>query len=224
MNFTHSIKSNCEEDESTPLLTNLKNFFLNCDISNETASDDSDDDDDESETALFDPLHIFSNTDDDFITDEAIANAGSSLCDKLLKSIKCTNCRETLEADEEYGRKTLKRPSDAFTQNFKKVLNRVSDLLPDACTEKFLKRKIVDQLKDIDIDVLGCADHHTFIEEKFKELVVHYGVVTFTKSINDLLRGKTKVLPPNYNYLEELAFIYNQKRKIGKYSDKLNQM
>ena len=67
---------------------------------------------------------------------------------------------------------------------------------------------------------MKCVNHHEIVQLKFKEQTAFYGIVTFTKNINDLLSGKNKTLPPNFNYLEELAFIYKTtKKEIGKYSD-----
>ncbi|KAJ6603636.1 hypothetical protein Bhyg_15484 [Pseudolycoriella hygida] len=192
LNSTHSIKSNCEPDTSTTLLTDLKNFFLNYDnILNETASNDSGDDDDDTESAVFDPLHIFTNKDVDFITNETTSNAASAVCDKFLKIVKCANCQETIK-NEEYGNGMLKRQYDVFNKNFSKLLNMVNPLLPDVCTEKLLRKNLSDKLNEIDIDVIGCSDHHDVLEAKLKEQVAMYSIVNFTKNINNLLNDVTE--------------------------------
>ncbi len=224
LSSAHSIKSNCEPDTSTPLITNLKSFFLNYNnVVNETSSNESDtddDDDDDNDTVLFDPLHNFSNSDVNFITSEAISNVASSVCDKLLKITKCKNCNKTLETCYSPGDETLKHPSDVFNKNFRKLLSGINDVLPYICVEKGLRKKLQEELEKIDIDEMGCDDHHEFVEFKFKEQTAFYGIVTFTKNINDLLSGKNKTLPVNFNYLEELALIYKSNKKdIGKYSD-----
>lgn len=224
LSSAHSIKSNCEPDTSKALLTDLNKFFLNYDVVKETVSNSDDIDDSDTEedgdTAVFDPLFHFSNNDVDFINNEAIANVSSSVCDKMLKITHCLNCRKTLETSSNTNDDTLSRPSDTFKNNFKKLVCGINDVLPNICVEKFLRKRLLEQLDKIEIDKMGCIKHHDFVESKFKEQTAFYGIVTFTKNVNDLLSGRNKVLPPNHNFLEELAYIFNQKKKhIGKHSD-----
>lgn len=224
----HSIKSNCEADTSTPLISNLRNFFLNYNIVdsvdlNENDSDDEEDDERCSDDT-FDPLHNFSVADVNFISSEAIANACGSICEKMLKITKCINCRKTLEMPWQKSDKsvseTLKQPSDILKNNFRKLVHGINDVLPNICVEKCLKRKLLEQLEKIEIDAIGCEEHNEVVGSNFKKQTALYGIVTFTKNVNDLLSGKIKTLPPNYNYLEELAHIfYKKKKRIGKQSD-----
>lgn len=221
LSSAHSIKSNCEPDTSKALLTDLNKFFLNYDVVKETDSnsDESDTDDDDN-TGVFDPLFIFSNNEIDFINNEAIADVSSSVCDKMLKITECINCRKTLETSSNPNDDTLKQPSDTFKNNFKKLVGGINDVLPNICVEKFLRKKLLEQLDKIEIDKMGCIKHQNIVESKFKEQTAFYGIVTFTKNVNNLLNGKNTELPPNYNSLEELAYIFNQKKKhIGKHSD-----
>ena len=155
LSSAHSIKSNCEPDTSTPLLTNLRNFFLNYDkVVVETDSNESDtsDGDDCNESVIFDPLHNFSNNDVNFITSEAISNVSSLVCDKMLKIIKCKNCRKTLEICFKPGDETVKHPSDVFKKNFEKLLSGINDVLPVICVEKCLRKKLLEQMDKIEID------------------------------------------------------------------------
>lgn len=224
----HSIKSNCEADTSTPLITNLRKFFLNYDNvdtpdSNENDSDD-DEDDERYNDDVFDPLHNFSVADVNFISSEAIANASGSICEKMLKITKCINCRKTLEMpwkkNDKSVSETLKQPSDLLKNNFQKLVHGINDVLPNICVEKCLKRKLLEQLEKIELDAIGCEEHDEVVGRNLKKQTALYGIVTFTKNVNDLLSGKNITLPPNYNYLEELAHIFNKKKKrIGKQSD-----
>lgn len=227
LSSAHSIKANCEPDKSKALLTDLNEFFLNYNNveneNHETGSNltDSDDDDDE---IIFDPLHNFCNNEINFIDEEAISNVSSSVCDKMIKMTKCLECRRALETSSnlnaQYNFETLKHPSHIFKENFEKLVSGINDVLPYICTEKCLKIKLLEQLDKIQIDKMGCPKHHEVVESNFKKQTALYGIVSFTKNINDLLNGKNKILPPNYNYVEELAYIFSQKKKhIGKHSD-----
>lgn len=226
LSSAHSIKCNCEPDSSTPLLTDLNKFFLNYNNDvNETDINSHDSDSDDDDVAIvFDPLHTFSNNEISFINNEALSNVSSSVCDKMLKITKCLNCRKTLETplnpNDHYDSDTPKHPSDIFKDNFKKLVCGMNDVLPNICVEKCLRRKLVEQLDKIEIHKMGCIKHHEIVESNFKEQTAFYGIVTFTKNINDLLSGKNIILPPDFNHLEELAYIFNQKKKhIGKHSD-----
>ncbi len=226
----HSMKSNCEQDISTPLLTKAHEFYLkynNVVQRNDSNADDSIDDGNNSD--VFDPLHNFTDNDFNVINSEAISYVSSSVCDKMLKIIKCSDCRETLEAsmiDDTVNFEECdipKQPSDLFNTNFRKLLCGMNDVLPDICAEKNLRKKLIDQLDKIEILSMGCSEHCEEVETNMKEQTAFYGIVTFTKNVNDLLSGKTRVLASNYNYVEELAFIFCQKnKKIGKHSDIFN--
>lgn len=222
LSSAHSIKSNCELDTSKPLLTDLNKFFLN--YNNDASESDSDTDDDEKDADIFDPLYIFSDKDISYIEHEAISNVSSSVCDKMLKLTKCVKCRKTLEtspnSNEQNGSDDIKVPSEIFKINFKKLLCCINDVLPNICTEKCLRRQLLEQLENIEIHKIGCLKHHEVMESNFKKQTALYGIVTFTKNINDLLSGKNQTLPPNPNFVEDLAYDFYQKKKhIGKQSD-----
>lgn len=217
-----SIKSNCEPDTSKPLLTDLVDFFLNySNVEENTGSSSNDaDNDDDVDRVIFDPLHTFSDKEISFVSNEAISNASSSVCDKMIKITKCINCRKTLESslnsNDQSGSDTPKRPSDIFTSNFRQLVCGINDVLPNICVEKYLRKKLLEELDKIIIQKMGCIKHHTAVESNFKEQTAFYGIATFTKNINDLLSGKNKILPPDYNHLEELAYIFNAKKKYRK--------
>lgn len=228
LSSAHSIKSNCEPDTSTPLLTEVHRFFLNyndAEEANDVNSNESLDDD-----VLFDPLHNFS-TDNSDINNEVLTNDLSLICDKMLKITKCVSCRKSLETplcknDEVTtdGHDTPKCPSDIFKINYKRIICGINDILPDICAQKCLKSKLVEQLDKIEILKMGCSKHYEEVALKFKEQIALNEIVRFTKNINNLLSGKTKTLPPVFNSIEKLAYIFYKKKKgIGKYSEKLKK-
>lgn len=219
LSSAHSIKSNCEPDVSVPLLTEVHRIFLNYDIVEDV--DDSDHSDaEEDDQLIFDPLHNFSNTKIKESSNEAVSN----ICDSLLKTIKCKNCRKMLETSSILNDHDIldvpKHPSGIFNNNFKKILSGISDVLPTICAEKFLKRKLLQELDKIEIDKMGCFKHCDEVETKFKEQTAVSQIVAFTKNVNDLLSGKKNTLTHQANCVEQLAFQFNQKKKnIGKHSD-----
>lgn len=156
-----------------------------------------------------------------------MTNDSSLICDKILKTTKCVSCRKTLESpsnindhDSTDEHDTPKRPSDIFNINFKRIVFGLNDVLPEICAEKCLKRKLLEELHKIEIHKMGCPKHHLEVAAKLKHETAFYGIVTFIKSINDLLCGKNQTLRPGFNYVEELAHIFYQKKKrIGKHSD-----
>lgn len=190
----HSMKSNCEPDISTPLLTKAHHFYLKYnDVAqrNNSNSDDSLDNSMDDDNDVFDPLHNFTDNEFNVITNEAISNVSSSVCDKMLKIIKCKNCRETLETSvindnvnfDELD--TPKHPSDTFKINFRKLICGVNDVLPDICAQKCLRKKLLEQLSKIEIQNIGCSEHHEEVAKNLKEQTAFYGIVTFTKNINN---------------------------------------
>lgn len=226
----HSLKSNCEPDIFTPLLTNVHRFFLKYEEGKRdlNESDDTDITDDEHEADIFDPLFNFTDDDITDINNEAVTNVSSLVCDRMMKKIKCKNCRKSLETSISLSENCAhpdipKQPSNLFKTNFQRVVCAIRDILPGICTEKSLRQKLITQLDKIYIQAMGCSKHHEDIMTIFKEQTAFYGIVSFTKNINDLLSGKNKILPSDYNYMEELAFIFKQINKgIGKHSEKIN--
>lgn len=228
LSSAHSMKSNCEPDISKPLLSDMNSFYLNYNnVVKENglnANDSHIDDNNDNDTVTFDPLHNFSDTEVNFISNEAISNVSGSVCDKMLKITKCVDCRKTLETsltlNDQCNSDTPEHPSHIFKNNFKKLVGGINDVLPEICAEKSLKKVLLEQLNKIEIQRMGCSQHYDVVESNFKEQTAFYGIVTFTKNINDLLSGKNKTLPPKYNNIEKLAYIFNKKKKnIGKHSD-----
>lgn len=225
LSSAHSIKSNCEPDMSSPLLTKVHRFFLNYNIAEEANGADPNESFDDD--IIFDPLHNFCHSDVSLINNEDLSNESSIICDKMLKITKCASCRKTLETPLSNNEKdntnvhdTPKRPSDIFNINYKLIVSGINDVLPDICAEKCLKSKLLEQLDKIEILKIGCSKHYEELASKFKEQTASNEIFTFTKNINDLLSGRNKTLPTSFNDVQELAYIFYQKKKrIGKHSD-----
>lgn len=218
LSSAHSIKSNCEADTSTPLLTKVHRFFLK--YNNDEEANAADVNESFDNEVIFDPLHIYDNNDD-------LSNDSSIICEKILRMTKCSSCRRVLETpsnnddhNNEDVYETPKRPSDIFKINFQRIQYAINVLLPKMCAAKCLKSKLLEQLDKTEILKMGCPKHYEEVASKFIEQTAFNEIVTFTQNINDILSGKKQTLPTGYNYVQELAHIFHQKKKrIGKHSD-----
>lgn len=105
----HSIKSNCEPDCSTSLLSDVHKIFLK----NETVEDVNDANvNNIPEIIIFDPIIFdpqFSEPNLNFLNNESISYNSTSVCRKLIEAIKCDECRETIETLDIQN--TIKYPS-----------------------------------------------------------------------------------------------------------------
>lgn len=234
---SHSIKSNCEEDLSTPLLTEVQELFLNDDDDanereNECGLNDENGDDMEIDGYVYDYDPIITDLkyseQEMKLDDDAIPNVSSSVCNKMFEVIKCEKCRKTLETSYDLNDSkinsdsdiTLKHPSVLFVDNVKSVFSFIKFVLPRICEEKRLKEKLIKYLDNVKIIEMGCPKHHAGVEFIFKERSSMYAILLFCKNVNHFLCGKNVTLPPDCNEIEEKAHtFYNKKQNIGKHSD-----
>lgn len=249
---SHSIKSNCEPDMSKPLLTEMHDVFLSdgkrcecqtnendtrkCCESVECEGEkrrDSVDSDFICNTNGFkndgyeydyDPISVGMKFSQKEVTSvNSISDAANTVCSKLLKVTKCPNCKDTIETRSK-DKHTINHPSDLFKINFQTVLSAINNILPQICEEKFVKKKLLKYIdEDVNIEVMGCYQHHEEVMLKFMEYSSTWGILTFCKDVNYLLSGKNLQLPKNYNFIEENAFKFRETNKrIGKHSDVLH--
>lgn len=232
----HSIKANCEQDFSTPLLKDAHELFLSCKrINNDSNEIDcnrnyASENDSSVEVIIFDPQ--FSETELSTVNNEAIQKDSSLVCNEVVKKTKCRHCIKTLETtsntdteaiNSDTEHKLIKYPSDVFIHNFKIIICGIKEVLPHICADKCVKKKLLDHIGNIETKKMGCSKHYEEVGMIFKEHCATYGILTFCKNVNDLLSGKNETLPPDFNFIEERAYIFHQKNKrIGKHSDIFN--
>lgn len=233
---SHSAKTNCEQDFSKPLLKDAHELFLKSNRVNYDKGDNpindinniNCNDNETSKTAefgsiiIFDP--IFSENEISTANTEALENVSSLVCQKIVKAIKCEQCIATLETSsaniESNKHNGLKYPSSLFIHNFKETICGINQVLPHICAERCVKKQLLDCIARIQTKKMGCSKHSEEVRLKFMEHCAAYGIIAFCKNINDLLNGKNTILPPDFNSLEELAYIFHKKKKhIGKQSD-----
>lgn len=222
-----SISSNCEKDVSTPLLNDVHEMFLNAkekpvkNIEDETQNYGGTIifKDTEAEIQIYDDLIIFdpeiAKVDWSDVEDEAISYIACAVCRKLLEKTKCSKCIDNLQT-------SALKPSQTFMQTFKILFNVASQIIPDLCSEKLLKIKLISQFNNEMCDEIGCDEHKEHVTKQMKEYVAYYAIVDFCKKINSLLSGKIKEIPVESNHMVKLALDFRAKGKhIGKHSDKL---
>lgn len=165
---------------------------------------------------VFDPE--FEKNELNFNESEALSHASNLILQKLMKFTSCEECKNRLQLLEENATETL------FIQNCKKILCGLNEVIPHICAEKSLKKKLIEHIQSIKIDIIGCLEHNDEIERKMKELCSLNAINAFCYDINNLLSGKTDTLPITYNPMQKLAYDMKQKKKnIGKYTDIFNQ-
>lgn len=121
------------------------------------------------------------------------------------------------------------KPTVYFANDFRKVYAIVSEIIPFFCSERPLRKFLIDEIKKrlaegdepLEEGGIGCVEHSDEVMEKFLELTVVLSITIFCNNINSILSRKIKVLPPNANCMEELArTFWVKKTRIAKHSDK----
>lgn len=235
LSSANSLNSNCEEDYSKPLLNNVHELLLDYKAKSQTDNRELDDQVDESEAfedvIVYDP--VFSKMDYNFVENEAITYISSIICGKILNKTSCVQCINSLQSSSvleahdiihklsDCEDNVYRNPSVIFMQSFKILFSAINDIIPDLCSEKLLKTKIITQLEKVQIDEIGCPEHMKEMTLKLKQYVTYYAIIDFCKKINSLLSGKVTVIPPNSDRMQQLALAFRKKGKhIGKHSDK----
>lgn len=225
---SNSLKSNCEKDASTSLLNDFQTFILN--HKKLVTSDDKDISDknenfcgeyDFSETIVFEPE--VSEEELNFVENEEMTFISSLICDRLLQGTRCKECTNNIQTFSkesahhiiETSSIAISYPSETFISNLKKLMCAINYLLPEMCTKTPLKKSLVDDIKNIILDKMGCEEHNELLKVEFINLTAHYAITTFCKNINDLLSGKTKILSDKLKEVQiyKVAFAYRKKNK-----------
>lgn len=154
-----------------------------------------------------------------FIESEAISQASKHTSQKLMKCTNCEECKRNLVTITENDSGT----EAIFVRHCSNILFSLSDAIPRICSEESIKKKLMLHIESIKIDSIGCPEHDIEIIQKMKQICVDHTVTIFCSDINNILSGKTKVLPVNHDPIQKLAYEHKaKKKKIGKYSDIFN--
>ncbi|KAG4078324.1 hypothetical protein HA402_013034 [Bradysia odoriphaga] len=247
--IAHSVKSNCEPDIATPLLTDINHLLKNnmnqmqdrksaTENSHKTPNNNDilcfqnsqpdyssslDFENNDVDWQNIDPIIFdpeFSDKELSAIDEQAIFDLSKTVFDKLLKSTLCDECLPFLETS---SNESLSEPSDVFTLNFRKIISNIEESLEFICAESGLKRKVINSLQSVKLDKMGCNDHFGHVEKNFKEYSTVFGIILFCIKVNNILNRKNKDFSQNFNLVEKLAFNFRKKKRIGKYSEKFDK-
>lgn len=220
-----SKNSNCEKDSSFPLLNNVQDLFL-CNKPQQANQETSQNGHDENEnpnmleTMIFDPLFLESEL--NFTENLAISQASNLICQKFLLKTGCKKCKKNIQAPTDH--QIFTSPSINFMRNCKNLLCSINEQMPNLCSEKLLKEKLLTYVQGIQLDDIGCAKHKDTILIKLKNCCINYAIVSYCQKINNYLSGKITCKPPENDNIKQLAYKFRVKRKrIGKYSDKIKK-
>lgn len=235
---TNSLRSNCEPDKSTAILTSIHEFISdyktpsnnssNSELSNIDDMDELNlierevmlDVDDVDKIIAFDPQ--FGKEELNFLEIEAFSHASSMISQKLMKSTSCDECKINLQLITEND--MFCTNETIFVRNCNNVFRGLACIIPHICSEPSLKKKLVHHIRLIEMDLIGCLEHDFEMAHKMKQLCADHTIKTFCHKINSFLSGKAEVLPANHNLIEKLAYeLKNKKKRIGKYTDIFNQ-
>ncbi len=235
LNSGTSLSANCEEDFAKPLLNNFHELLLH--YKNKSKTDieiPKNQPDLSNDIIIFDPEIL--KTDLLSVEEDAIIYISSVVCRKLVDKTNCSQCLNILETSSNLKAHSIitklnptdqvlyKQPSATFMKTFKRLFNVSSQLIPDLCSENFLKFKIVNHLDKEEVDDVGCCEHNEVVIRRMKEYAAYYAITDFCKNINNLLSGKITCLPINSNNMLELALKFREKGKhMGKHSDKFSE-
>lgn len=213
-----STSTNCEQDESFALLTDVHELIVQR-MASASADETHELDAPLQDVIMFDPQ--FTKTELNFFEQESLSRNSTLICSKVAARSFCETCRSTLlRSDNDYD-----SPTSIFISFFQKVFRVAVQIVPSFAEEKFLKKILVPEVKKVltgedDGKGIGCVEHNTEIIDRIVECTVVYAITVFCKSVNDLLYGKLRELPSDPNPIEELAHeFWKKKKRIGKHSD-----
>lgn len=132
LSLKHSIYSNCQADNGSPLLQNLKLLFSSSQLpkgNNVGGITVQHDNRDDNECTPINDTEILP-----IITNEALDYVAGDVCKKLLRHVHCTACRKKIEIDSAY-------PSASFLKGFKTLMIHGELELPSICIESKLRER-----------------------------------------------------------------------------------
>lgn len=196
---------------------------------------------------FFDPQQLASYSPDEMIVfepevpkmdlyvteDEAISRLCGTVCRNLVEKMNCSRCIDYLETQSDFEPHDInnnssdsiqilyKNPSSAFMKSFKILYYYSAQIIPDLCSEKSLKTKLINQLANAEFDESSCSEHKNEVAIKMKDLAADYAIKDFNNNINNVLSGKITSIPRGSNDMLNLALNFRNKGKHkGKYEQK----
>lgn len=145
-------------------------------------------------------------------------------CRKILTKIQCTDCKQSLLADNhtssheiislrDYSSddRFLTFPSENFITSFHSFLIGADSILPFICMENNIKQNLLSQI-EFNFNWFGCLQHKEYVLHYIQDIVSNFIIRNFCTKVNKILNGKT-LHPVNPNIVEELALKARNKKK-----------
>ena len=191
---SHSVGSNCENDESIGVLDNLKTF-LNINIQRPPSV--------EEPCPILTQLPSPPETHLNIAHDFAAAYVAGALAKKLYKTTNCDSCKMKFEAPsnnvpqnlfiqlKEYKNCKLIKPSSKFTEIFSKLTQKALYILPKIIHLPGIKRNLRQYLINNEevLSDLFCVEHIDSINQ-FISILINIVLHHYIKIINNILSGK----------------------------------
>lgn len=242
---TNSLRSNCQPDGNTAILSNIHEFIsISQDTNNSSLiqpkllghADVSSLKAVPSETDSFDLMIQFDPEDEEYVsslTDIQPTEKVNNNSDALPTSVELSQS-EVVSYDATWVTQKLLRTTsckecknnfdlmdrNATLMSVEILLENLNSTIANICFQESIKAKLLTSVQSFKIHVIGCADHVDLTERKLKVLAVDRIVLSFCNNINKILSGKIVSLPDKPNPIQKLAFQHRiRKRGIGKYSD-----
>ncbi len=233
---SNSLRSNCERDSSTSILSNIHEFILDHDKKGFVDMDTDD-------CIVFDPMYesgpdeVENGVNDFFVynpdSDEEMDLANCKVVSKsndVNELIIFDPQIEDVELDS-FGDTCISQSSRVICQKLARLIkfNQCIECKTNLKTDENVLlqncSKVLCSLNEIiphictennlkkkligkisSIDTLGCQNHNLEINLKIKELCVDHAINAFNHNINQFLSGKVDALPANCNHIQKLAF------------------
>lgn len=211
---SHSLGSNCENDESSGLLDTFREFihikqgpFKPPNI----------------KTPVYPNKH-FTNRETDI--DLATPYVAGVVIKKLYKKHSCDDCASILQSKEDlpenilirkrqYSKGSLISPSATFINSFKLISENVYSMMPSIINSYGIKKSLKSNINETNFNSLFCKDHSAMVS-KFVSISINICLFHYIKTVNNILSGKD-IRYKNLDILTNLAFSKYEKRRKGKH-------
>lgn len=207
----HSISFNCEEDEGTAILTNLRHFI---EIENDEVSTEA--------IEVEAPQNITFSASTDYILRLHTYLAGY-VAKKILQRVhRCVTCSTDLISGEtehllqfrQYVPGKLVAPNTRFAQLFTKSCEVMAHYLPQTYSESNIARRLQTILRQyIDIK-FNCTKHDLL--SLYLQFFVKFYLFTWCKNLNKILKGtETRVGDNPMKREARKIFLTHHKKKLA---------
>lgn len=194
---SHSVASNCEEDESDGCLSMLRSFLTGQETSDLVSTK-------EEKRMKAQPLQF---VEQNYVQEQSLTYVSGFLLKKIFPIIRdCCCCRNYLvaksaepvhgiiSAREYNAERRLHYPSDNFIQSINIIKEIIFFNLPIICHKTSIKKQLLDYIKSTNaLHVLICDSHRNLVEQSLYNLCFKIFVHTWCKNVTKILHGRKHI-------------------------------